>query len=405
MKKKLPFILVFLLLVAPITTYGTMTLFKPDKIAPSILYFDGHKDYRMWQGVASDGKYIYVFSDRDENFELENIISVYTLDGKFVKEKTEAYTQKSTTDKFMSFGDGRVINGYLYVTVYDFNGGSAQLPVNERESRVVKYNTSSLNVVAEYDIGEGTAESIDFYDDSFWVVYHDINEIRRFDEQFNLTETYPLSANFESEGGYQGIIFEDGELYANLHGSNQFGQEYAFGLDHYHFDGTKFTFVERIKPPTYGSGQGIDSVGDTYLWVDRPANRIILTTSLNTGNLRTLGGEVVEQEIIKPALLNGWADFDTEYDRSPRFWKDQNGIVHLEGIMKGGTLQKAAFVLPEGYRPMTSKNFPAVSNDKFARIAIIGSSSNSGSDRAGEVIVMIGDQEWVSLDGISFLAE
>ncbi|MFD0716767.1 hypothetical protein [Paenibacillus sp. GCM10027626] len=298
MKKRLALMLVLLFVVAPITIYGIIKIFNQDKNIPSISYFGGLKDYRMWQGVASDGNNIYVFSDRDEKFELNNIISVYSLDGKFIKEKTEAYTQKSRTGKFMSFGDGSVINGSLYVPVYDFNGGSAQLSVNLRESRVVKYDLNSLKIVDEYYIGEGSAESVDFYDNSFWIVYHDINEIRRFDEQFNLLEKYRLSSSFEKEGGYQGIIFEDGELYANLHGSNHFGMEYAYGLDHYHFDGKNFNFVERIKPPTYGSGQGIDRVDETYLWVDRPANRIVKTTLLKNGNLHSTTGESIKEETV-----------------------------------------------------------------------------------------------------------
>lgn len=242
-------------------------------------YIDLKVEYSGWQGVATDGKFIYVSSDRDENFALQNKISVYTMDGKYVKEKKDAYTRTDESERkfFMSFGDLSYIDGYLYGTVYNNNSKSGELPLM---SRVVKFDSKTLDVIQDYEIGEGTAESVAKYKDHFWVAYHDRNIIAEFDKDFNLLNSYPLREDFEAEGGYQGIFFEGDELYANLHGSNNLGEKYAQGLDHYHFDGKEFKLVERIVPPTYGAGQGIEAYGGKYYWADRPSNRIIITESI-----------------------------------------------------------------------------------------------------------------------------
>lgn len=233
----------------------------------------GENSYRFWQGVASDGKFLYTTSDRDENFKLENIISVYSLKGDLIKEKRLAYTGTDSNGYFMSFGDATVIDGFLFATVYNFNSQKD----NQFESKILKFNKTTLELVEEFDIGDGVAESVYKNKDSYWVVYHDKKEIRKFDKKFKSFESYELGQDFEKEGGYQGLVFINDDLYVNLHGSNDFNGEYAFGLDHYKYIDGKFVFVERIKPPTYGSGQGIEFVEGKILWTDRPSNQIVIT--------------------------------------------------------------------------------------------------------------------------------
>lgn len=230
--------------------------------------------FRAWQGVGADQERIYVTSDRDSNFTLSNTISVYDVSGKYITEKKNAYAGRDVKGRFMSFGDCFVSGTYLYATVYNFNSSP---PEEERISRIVKYRLPDLKLVKEYDIGQGTAESLATYKGSFWVVYHDRNEIKRYNSNFEYQASYALSEQFGGEGGYQGIFFKDNELYGNLHGSNKYGEKYTQGLDHYQFDGTSFNFIERLKAPTYGAGQGVELIGDKLYWVDRPGNRIIVT--------------------------------------------------------------------------------------------------------------------------------
>ena len=88
------------------------------------------------------------------------------------------------------------------------------------------------------------------------------------------------------------------------------------------------------------------------------------------------------------ALGGGWAP--------PAYWKDEDGIVHLEGVGAGGTLGAAMFPLPPGYRPNQDRIFPVVSSSTFGAVQITA---------GGNVIplaVGTATNAAYSLDGISF---
>ncbi|MFD2614511.1 hypothetical protein [Paenibacillus gansuensis] len=243
-------------------------------------FIEVKEKFGAWQGVATDGKNIYVTSDRNEDFKLQNSITVYNKDGNYVKKIYDAYQGKDAHGRFMSFGDGTVINHKLYMTVYNFNSGP---PEKERESRIVIYSLPELEIQKEIPIGGYSAEVVTMHKDSYWVFYHDKNEALILDKNYKIKNTIQLSANFEKEGGYQGAFWEGDNLYLNLHGSNSYDDNaYAFGLDHYKLTESGLKYIERIVPPTYGSGQGIDKLGSKYLWVDRPANKIVLTDKIVT---------------------------------------------------------------------------------------------------------------------------
>lgn len=56
---------------------------------------------------------------------------------------------------------------------------------------------------------------------------------------------------------------------------------------------------------------------------------------------------------ITPTLLNGWVGFNQNGYTTARFFKDSMGYVHIDGLIKGGSVVAgtAVFVLPVGYRP------------------------------------------------------
>jgi len=238
-------------------------------------YVEAKDKFRAWQGVCTDGKYLYVTTDRNEKFELENIISVYTIDGKFVSEKRKAYTKPDSKGKFMSFGQGTIIDGKMYVTAYNFNASA-----NPLESRAVIYNLQRLDILEEHDIGEGVAESISKYAGDFYICYHDKQEIRRFNSNYKLINIYPLSQKAGPDGGYQSIFWDGDCAFLNMHGANERGKVYSSGLDKYQFDGSSFKFSCRIKPPTYGSGQGVSKYLNRFYWADRVENKIVITNGI-----------------------------------------------------------------------------------------------------------------------------
>jgi len=54
---------------------------------------------------------------------------------------------------------------------------------------------------------------------------------------------------------------------------------------------------------------------------------------------------------IYPTLLNGWVNFNEGYS-VVKYWKDTNNVVHIQGVIKGGTVNSVIFVLPAAYKPI-----------------------------------------------------
>lgn len=376
---------------------GTVT-FAANLPIVSIASFPAGPKNRAWQGVGTDGTYIYVATDNSETAQ-ENIISVFDMEGRLLSEKRNAYTGTDSGGRFMSFGDCTVINNKLYCTAYNYNSGGP----SPFESKVVVFDLyPTLTQTAEYSIGSGVAECVDGYLGDFWVSYHDQMAIKRFNSSFTLQNTYTLSQPIGADGGYQGIIWRDGFLYCNMHGPNNYGQTFTGKIDKYEWTGNGFTFVKSITPPTYGSTQGIAYSNGRYFFNDRSANAVVITNSIETGKLRPLIQTESAYKIITPTLENGWVAFDT--NRTARFWKDQFGIVSLEGMVKSGAINAAAFTLPPGYRPRYDLNFAGISNDAFYRLNIVGNvTANAGWE--GYVTPKSGSNIWVSFDGISFQAD
>jgi hypothetical protein len=86
------------------------------------------------------------------------------------------------------------------------------------------------------------------------------------------------------------------------------------------------------------------------------------------------------------------------------FYKDHEGIVHLQGIAEGGKVSPAfIFTLPPGFRPAAGKTliFEQVTE---ASAFIFGSGINvEGFDLSGKILGAT--EQPVVLDGITFRAE
>lgn len=98
----------------------------------------------------------------------------------------------------------------------------------------------------------------------------------------------------------------------------------------------------------------------------------------------------------EPAFQNGWVNYDSTHN-SAAFWKDSNGVVHLKGLVKSGTISTTLpiFTLPAGYRPAKKEIIVTISNGALGRV-------NVESD--GDVVPETGNNAWFSLDGVSFRA-
>lgn len=98
----------------------------------------------------------------------------------------------------------------------------------------------------------------------------------------------------------------------------------------------------------------------------------------------------------QPAFENSWVNYDTSTFHGARFWKDPTGQVHLEGVIKSGTIPATAFTLPVGYRPSNGHLFVVISNGAIGRVDVAPT---------GNVVVQAGNNTYVSLDGIHFKQE
>ncbi len=96
----------------------------------------------------------------------------------------------------------------------------------------------------------------------------------------------------------------------------------------------------------------------------------------------------------EPGFQNSWTNFGSGFE-TLAFLKDANGLVHLKGTIKGGTLTAAAFTLPAGYRPAAIIEPVAASNGGYGQVRI---------NAAGSVIPQIGSNVAISLDGVHFKA-
>ncbi len=227
--------------------------------------------HRAWQGIAVDDQFLYLLSDRNENFALENLITVLSHDGQVVRTVHAEPETVAPEDQFFSFGDGNIFSGKLYVTAYNFN--SRPRPT-DLKSRVMIYDLPSLTLLQNYDIGEGVAESVTLHAGSFWVTYHDRMIVRRFDTNFVLLADYPLPMQPGTYGGYQGAVWQKDHFYLQMHGPNHLGEEPSKGLDVYLFADEAFVFLKTLPPLSYGSGQGVAVFGDMLIQNDRPGNAI-----------------------------------------------------------------------------------------------------------------------------------
>jgi hypothetical protein len=72
----------------------------------------------------------------------------------------------------------------------------------------------------------------------------------------------------------------------------------------------------------------------------------------------------------EPAFQNGWVNFGGVY--SPvSFRKDSAGVVHIQGLVKSGTLGTTIFTLPGGYRPSIQLLNAVLTSDALGRLDIL----------------------------------
>lgn len=96
------------------------------------------------------------------------------------------------------------------------------------------------------------------------------------------------------------------------------------------------------------------------------------------------------------SIGGGWVNLDAASFNTLAYRKDADGVVHLKGMVRSGTIGQVFFNLPAGFRPIKDIIFATTSADAAARVDI-------GKD--GNVVGLQGSNAWFSLDGLSFTPE
>jgi len=239
--------------------------------------------YRAWQGVVFDGanERLYVLTDRNASFGLENIITVLDLNGDVITTHANAHSVTDAQAKFMSFGSGNLIDGVLYTPVYNYNSGGDPL-----QSKMLEWDVGNLagGPVEVRDIGGGVAEGVAFFDGHFWVCYNDARSLTRWNTVWESAGTYALpgapAVIGDFRGEYQTIEWRDNRVYVNLHGFNDATPPGQPLMHVFVWDGSAFRFGHAIQQPTDGTGQGVAWDGTTAYWCDRPENTVVKTSVL-----------------------------------------------------------------------------------------------------------------------------
>lgn len=105
-------------------------------------------------------------------------------------------------------------------------------------------------------------------------------------------------------------------------------------------------------------------------------------------------GGIVIQAWQTPTFVNSWTQYNST-SFPVRYFKDPFGIVHLKGLINGGTMNTTAFTLPVGYRPDTIRHSAQATSGGTTQVQI---------STTGAVLPQTVYTSWVSLDGISFVA-
>lgn len=106
------------------------------------------------------------------------------------------------------------------------------------------------------------------------------------------------------------------------------------------------------------------------------------------------GSVIVEWHVVgdsgEPAFENSWVNYGGA-EQVARFTKDDAGVVHVQGLVKSGTIGNVPiFTLPSDYRPDAPLKFATVSNWLFGSVEV--------THTTGRVQAQVGSNTWFSIN-------
>ena len=89
---------------------------------------------------------------------------------------------------------------------------------------------------------------------------------------------------------------------------------------------------------------------------------------------------------MSSGFLNSWVNYGSGYANA-RYCR-VNGVVHIEGLVKSGTIGAAIFILPAEFRPTGRLILTGMSNNVASRFDI---------QTDGSIIMYSGSNSWYSI--------
>jgi hypothetical protein len=88
------------------------------------------------------------------------------------------------------------------------------------------------------------------------------------------------------------------------------------------------------------------------------------TATLDVAGDIKVSGTIAVEPWNTPIFQNGWSNYGGGWEPAG-YYRDKFGMVHLKGLIKGGSLNTAAFTLPVGSRPNYGRHIATLSANGF----------------------------------------
>lgn len=167
----------------------------------------------------------------------------------------------------------------------------------------------------------------------------------------------------------------------------------------YTYDGTNFKPRGLANVASSASLTNINNPYDGMIAVTRDTDRIYV---YNGSSWVTPFGHTWTNI---SSFGTGWDNYGGVWSVA-RYFKDNNDVVHLEGMVKSTILSNGndMFVLPAGYRP-TSAHMFAIATELTGRLRLFVDTDGSVSIYTLDVSNINAQPRWFSLAGVSFVAD
>lgn len=189
--------------------------------------------------------------------------------------------------------------------------------------------------------------------------------------------------------------------------SNRFISAVGANCRNYYLDKSIGTYVvadDYVEAGSSGTSYVAElttNAQDATIWA---ANNVVSNSSTSSivvgrnGNAFQVSS-LYRQSTVAPTLATGWSNASPSNRTSAGYWKDLQGVVHLQGYVgysSGGS--SLIFTLPTGYVPLKAQVLTVTTNSGVGSILV----NQYGSGNDGQITQLTGGTTWVSLDGISF---